>query len=234
MTPYYEDVDSGITIFHADCREILPTINPSDVDLLLTDPPYGIGLDTAYAARRPGNVGGRVAGGSRDHPRVKGDDKPYDPRLLLVFGRAVLFGGNHYAHLLPPSGAWIVWDKLDSLHTDKREQGFNDGADAELAWTNLGGAVRTYKHMWNGVLRKSEVGHHVHPTQKPAALMRWIVERWTEPGDLVLDPYMGSGPVAQACNDLGRRYVGIEIEERYCETAAKRLAQGVLNLDGAT
>jgi DNA modification methylase len=76
-----------------------------------------------------------------------------------------------------------------------------------------------------------ERGSQLHPTQKPVALMRWIVDRTTKPGDLVLDPYMGSGPVARACMDLGRRYIGIEIEERYCEAAARRLGQGVLDLE---
>ena len=229
MVPYFDR--DGIVIYHADCRDVLPSIDPASVDLLLTDPPYGIDLDTAYGARRPGGVGGRVANGSRDHVRVAGDDRPFDPSPLLRYGRCVLFGANHYADRLPPSGSWVVWDKLDGLRTNKREQGFNDGADAELAWTNLSGTVRTFRHMWNGVLRKSEIGWHVHPTQKPVALMRWIVDRWTEPGDLVLDPYMGSGPVAQACHELGRRYIGVELVEDYCAIAVKRLAQQTLALE---
>jgi DNA modification methylase len=70
----------------------------------------------------------------------------------------------------------------------------------------------------------------VHPTQKPVALMRWILTKWSKPGDLILDPYMGSGPVARACLDLGRRYIGVELEERYCEIAVSRLSQQVLPL----
>jgi site-specific DNA-methyltransferase (adenine-specific) len=86
-----------------------------------------------------------------------------------------------------------------------------------------------FTHLWNGYNRDSEIGYHVHPTQKPVALFRWCLDRPTLPGDLILDPYMGSGPIARACHEMGRRYIGIEIEERYCEIAAKRLAQGVLS-----
>ncbi len=228
--PYY-DVD-GITIYHARCEDVLPSIDPASVDLLLTDPPYGINLDTRFGTRtrnaKPRAHSksidrGGVPARSIDHPRVYGDDKPFDPTPLLAYRRAVMFGANHFASRLPDSGSWIVWD---------RESGGSDTADAELAWTNLGGTVRTFRHLWNGVCRATEIGSHVHPTQKPVALMRWIVDKWTDPGDLVLDPYMGSGPVARACADLGRRYIGIEIVEDYCRVAVERLAQQTLDLGG--
>lgn len=221
MTPYYED--EHVTIYHGDCREVLPSIGA--VDLVLTDPPYGKGENTAYNSR------GRQS--HNDYPPVHGDDEPFDPKHLLRFPRLVLFGANYYASRLPDSGSWIVWDRLDGLWSSSREQGFNDTTDAELAWTNLGGVVRMYRHRWTGYQRGSETGAALHPTQKPVGLMRWIVGRWTDVGDLVLDPYMGSGPIAQACKETGRRYVGIEIEERYCEVAAQRLSQGVLDLGAA-
>ena len=84
------------------------------------------------------------------------------------------------------------------------------------------------------MIRASEQERRVHPTQKPVALMRWIIQNWTQHGHLVLDPYMGSGPVLVAAKELGRRAIGVEIEERYCEIAAKRLAQGVLPLQEAS
>ena len=221
MTPYFDR--DGITIYHARCEDVLPSIDPASVDFLLTDPPYGINLDTANQARGR-SVGKRKHSRSLDHPRVHGDAEPFDPARLLVYGRAVLFGANNFASRLPDTPSWIVWD---------RQSGDSDTADAELAWTNLGGTVRTFRHTWNGVCRDSEIGWHVHPTQKPTALMRWIIDRWTKPGDLVLDPYMGSGPVAQACADLGRRYIGIELVEDYCKVAVTRLRQGTLDFGGA-
>jgi DNA modification methylase len=136
----------------------------------------------------------------------------------------VLFGGNHYSDRLPVGG-WLVWDKTggNKAHTLM--------ADAEMAWHNLHRSVDVFHHLWLGAFRESEHKlRGVHPTQKPVALMRYIVDRWTQPGDLMLDPYMGSGPVARACLDLGRRYIGVEIEERYCQIAVERLAQGVLPL----
>lgn len=210
LKPYYQD--DWVTIYHGDCREILPDL--VDCDLVLTDPPYGVRTDTDSATR------GRRARGIT-HPPVHGDTTPFNPHHLMRFRRLVLFGANNYASRLPDSQSWIVWDRLSG---DSRT------ADAELAWTNLGGTVRRFGHLWNGVLRDSEIGNHLHPTQKPVALMAWIIARWTRPGQTVLDPYMGSGPVPRAAKDLGRKAIGIEIEERYCEIAAKRCQQEVLAL----
>ena len=218
MVPYYDR--DGITIYHADCRDVLPSIDPDSVDLLLTDPPYGIGYDTD-ATERIGS--GKWAWGGKRYAKVHGDDAPFAPAALLRFGRCVLWGANNYAARLPDSSSWLVWDR--KFHASR-------SADAELAWTNLGGTVRVFAHLWDGYKRDSELGFHVHPTQKPVALMRWIIDRWTKPGDLVLDPYMGSGPIAQACHELGRRYIGIELVEDYCKVAVSRLAQQTLDLDG--
>lgn len=223
MKPYYEH--GGVTIYHADCLEVLPAITAAD--LVLTDPPYGIGVNTDYRASGRGkpsakstHVGRNRLASANEYPPVVGDDRPFDPSHLLRFRRLVLFGAQHYAHLLPPSGAWLVWDRMS---------GGSATADAELAWTNLGGTVRMYAYQWNGACRQGEKETHgFHPTQKPVALMRWILNRATDPGDVVLDPYMGSGPVAKACKETARQYIGIEIEERYCEIAAKRLSQEVM------
>ena len=230
MTPYY-DAD-GITIYHGDCADVLPLVDPDTVDLLLTDPPYGINLNTDYDGRGRGLASPNSTHVARTKrkakantfPPVAGDDEPFDPSPLLEFRRVVLWGANNYARHLPDSPSWIVWN---------RQSGGSATADAELAFTNLGGTVRMFTYLWNGCARAGEKETHgLHPTQKPTALMRWIVDRWTEPGDLVLDPYMGSGPVAQACRDLGRRYIGCELVEEYCKVAVDRLAQGVLDFGG--
>ena len=214
MTPYY--TDDLVTIYNADCRDVLPSIDPATVDLLLTDPPYGMHLDTDNTSR-----------GGRAYDRVHGDDEPFDPAPLLRYGRCVLWGANYYASRLPDSGVWLAWDKREGVLE-------NTNADFEVAWTNLPGPSRLYAHRWAGFLRASERGVVLHPTQKPVALMRWIVDRWTEPGDLVLDPYMGSGPVAQACHELRRRYIGVELVEEYCRVAVSRLRQQTLDLDAGS
>lgn len=220
MTPYYDD-GRGITIYHGDCRDILPTLAAESVDLVLTDPPYGVSNDNRR--HRAAHDRGR----NRDWQMIHGDDEPFSPSHLMRFRRLVLFGANHYADKLPPSPSWIVWDKRDGAAPDSN-------ADAELAWTNLGGALRMYRQCWRGFARAGSDGQgpHLHPTQKPVALMEWIIDRWTQPGDLILDPYMGSGPIPRACKNLGRRCIAIEIEERYCEIAARRLQQEVLPIAG--
>jgi site-specific DNA-methyltransferase (adenine-specific) len=214
-TPYYQD--DSCTIYHGDCREMLADLW-FGVDLLVADPPYGV-YELCSRTQRA-----RLATGY-DFPQVFGDSEPFDPAPLLHFRRAVLFGANHYADKLPPSPSWIVWDKRDGGTADVN-------ADCELAWTNLGGPARLFTHKWRGMIKASERNERrQHPTQKPVALMEWILNRWTHPGELILDPYMGSGPVLKAAKNLGRRVIGIEIEERYCEIAAKRLAQEVLPLE---
>ena len=227
--PYYHDEAAGITIYCARCEDVLPAVESASVGLLLTDPPYGMAMDTDYAARFKGTsewnrIKGKYRG--KSYLSVTGDDAPFDPAPLLRFPRLMLFGADHYADKLPASRGWIVWDKREEL-------GSNMLSDAELAWTNIRTPTRIFRHKWLGYMRASEVGKHLHPTQKPEALMRWIVLAWTKPGDLVLDPYMGSGPIARACHITGRRYIGIEIEERYCEIAVRRLQQSVLPLGDA-
>lgn len=226
--PYYRD--GSIRLFCGDCLTLLDHIAATeDVSLLLTDPPYGVAERTDRASK--GRGGGGKAWPSRDFPPVSGDDAPFDPTPLLRFRRVVLFGANHYADRLPPSPSWLVWDKLDGLSTTKRAIGFDDNADCELIWTNLGGPARLLPHRWKGLLRASEVDkRRVHPTQKPVALMAQIIDLYTQPGDLVLDPYCGSGPVLAAAKLTGRRAIGVELRAEYCEATVNRLRQGVLPL----
>ncbi len=225
MTPYYEH--GGITIYHGDCREVLPALGV-EPDLVLADPPYGIAYRTSSA--RSTGPGHRIVARSNNWEPLVGDDIPFDPSHLLAFPRLVLFGANHYADRLPASPTWFVWDKLDGL-TSERELGFNNSADCEMAWSNTGGPARLLRHRWMGLCKKTEKQEsRVHPTQKPVALMAQLIAVLTEPGQLILDPYLGSGPTLRAAKDLGRRAIGIEIEERYCEVAARRLAQEVLPL----
>ena len=215
-TPYYQK--DGITIYCGDCLEVLPHL--PKVDLVLADPPYGIGFVVPAAVVGKGNR--RIQMGGK--PPVYGDDKPFDPSHLTGLGRCVLWGANYYSADLPSCGGWIIWDKTGGGRGPD-----NSFADVEMAWTSFNKTPQIYRHLWKGLVRDSEAGDKVlHPTQKPVALMEWILAKWTERGDTVLDPYTGSGPILLAAKNLGRRAIGIEIEEKYCEIAVKRLAQGVL------
>lgn len=213
MKPYYDD-GRGIVIYHGDCREILPHL--PKVDLVLTDPPYGIDHPCDFHSRGRGALAL-----CRDYPKVNGDNKPFDPAPWLAMP-CILWGGNHYASRLPDSGGWLVWDKErpDDL----------DQATCELAWSNVVKGVRRLRYLWNGMIRKGD-DELYHPTQKPVELMAWCLQlRWTADLETILDPFMGSGTTLRAAKDLGRKAIGIEIEERYCEIAARRLAQEVLAL----
>lgn len=213
MKPYYDH--DGITIYHGDCREILPTLT-APVSLVLTDPPYGDAHDTDYTRF----TGGRAP--SRNHAApVHGDDQPFDPApFLSLADHVVLFGANRYSNHLPV-GAWFIWDKR--LPSGSKAV----MSDAEVAWYSRNRGVYIFEHYWDGFNRKTERQETYHPTQKPVALMTWIIQQTKSTG-LILDPFMGSGPVLLAAKLLSRPAIGIEIEERYCEIAAKRLAQSVI------
>jgi len=221
MKPYYED--KACTIYHGDCREILPTLEP--VDLVLTDPPYGIGEANAKNKSRS------RLGIAKDYGADSWDDERIENALMeLVISAghsAVVFGGNYYTHILPQNTCWLVWDKVN---------GGNDFADCEMAWTNLPGAVRKITYMWHGMLRKVPEDRH-HPTQKPLHVMTWCIgqadKKTGKAQSLIIDPFMGSGSTLRAAKDLGRKSIGIELEEKYCEIAAKRLQQEVLDFSEA-
>lgn len=205
------------TLYHADLLDVLPAIQKADA--VIVDPPYGIGEAAGKNRSRTKPFGSKSAMASKPVPATdygddEWDDAPLDaPRLALVLAaapRVVLWGGNYYG--LPAASKWLVWDKINS----------GDFADCELAWTNLPGAVRMFRHMWNGMLRDSERGQRVHPTQKPVALMRWCLQQAGNPASVV-DPCMGSSPVGVACVEAGIAYVGVEREQRYFDVACQRI-----------
>jgi DNA modification methylase len=219
MKQFYQD--SFATIFHGDCREILPQL--PKVDLVLTDPPYGIGEGNAkrIASRLTKGIKGR------DYGNATWDQKPIDRELLrLTLGAAywlIVFGGNYYTEDLKSGPCWLVWDKDNT----------GDFADCELAWTNLKKAVRKIKWRWNGMLQQDMANkeERFHPTQKPVPVMAWAIQQAPDDCDTILDPFMGSGTTLVAAKQLGRKSIGIELEEKYCEIAARRLSQEYLPLE---
>lgn len=218
MKPYYQD--DFVTLFNAPCELVLPTLPTPD--LIIADPPYGQGQAAQKRTRRAAHD--RWVDGEWEP--MEGDDEPFDPSHLLTYRRLVIFGANHFADKLPASRSWLVWDKRDGATPD-------DNADAELIWTNLDTVVRVYRQCWRGFARSGEESgqKHLHNTQKPVALMKWLIEKWTKPGDLIVEPYAGSGPVMVAAKQLGRRAVGCEIRVEYCKTAAARLYQESFQLE---
>lgn len=195
-------------LWHGDCREVLPMLMPHD--LLLTDPPYGIGF-----AAQPGNYR-RKAGQA---PEKWDDETPPDWVFGLMrekAGKQIIWGGNYYP--LPPSRGWLSWFKPD---------GPPSYGHFELAWTSLDMVCKQFERSRGGEKKDQEA----HPTQKPLLLMQWCIDL---AGDVqtVLDPFMGSGTTGVACAMLGKDFTGIERERKYfdlaCERISRAQAQGQL------
>lgn len=235
LRPYYHDEQSGITIFHGDCREVLPTLAAGSVDLVLTDPPYGRDYVSNFRVKDPSvahvipgdeNLEAMRHGLQLCVPLLK-----YD-RHLYYFASADDIIGDACAAL--PSA--LTFRRL--LCWDKGNHGMGDlECNYGHAWEAIVFASKG-KRLLNGkrpssLLRSFGRGAGstwVHPTQKPVSLMRFLIERSSMPGEVVLDPFMGSGTSLRAAKDLGRHAIGIETEERYAEIAANRLRQAVLPL----
>ena len=208
VKPYYQD--DAVVIYNADCREILPRIPDKSIDLVLTDPPYGLNL----------KMQGGTWGIKFKHSDMKDWDYLVDQDLInSIVAKAeisIIWGGNNYQ--LPPTRGWLAWDKLQKLDTL---------ADFELAWTNLDIPC----HSWTEKRNHAKNGNQ-HPTQKPVSLFQWCILKVPE-AYLLLDPFLGSGTTAYCAKKLGRKCIGIEIEEKYCEIAAKRCSQSVMPLEAS-
>lgn len=205
--PYYSE--DGITIFHGDWRDF--NREPiSSYDLILTDPPYGIG---EAAGKNKSRTNLAVA---KDYGVSDWDDVPPSESditwMRSLAKHQIIFGGNYFH--LPPAKCWLVWDKLNS----------GDFADCELAWTNLDKAVRIYRYLWNGMLKENPEPRF-HPTAKPLSLMQFCLNQAPKDIKTVLDPYAGSGTTLVAAKLAGLSATGFEISEAYCETMVKRLEQ---------
>jgi site-specific DNA-methyltransferase (adenine-specific) len=204
LKPYYHD--SAVTIYHGDSRNIVPQLGR--FDLLLTDPPYGIGF-AAQPTKWQRRAGEKPIGW---------DDGPVDLEflhyLLTITRNQIVWGGNYYA--LPPSRGWLVWQKPDAPPSM---------GNAEMAWTSFDKNTRLISHSISAT-NAERVGH---PTQKPIAVINWSLAYAGE-CRTVLDPFAGSGTTGRVCKDAGLHCVLVEREERYCEIAAKRMGQEVLAL----
>jgi DNA modification methylase len=210
--PYYHDPVAGITIYHADCREILPHIV---ADAVVSDPPYGMNWNGKITRGKNGT--GKVGPTKHFGRTIVGDSKPFNAAPFLDFPEVLLWGFNHFPHHLGP-GTALVWIK-------RYDEGYGSFlSDAEIAWLNGGCGV----YCKRDVSLQGESSNRLHPTQKPVGIMAWCLGFIK--GQTILDPFMGSGTTLRAAKDLGRKAIGIEIEERYCEIAVNRLRQEVLNL----
>lgn len=193
------------TLYLGDCRDILPTLDA--VDVVVTDPPYGIARDgkPKSTSSHGGHKGYAALGWDRARP-----DAEIFRLILAAAPVVVIWGGNYFADLLPPTSKWLSWDKGQRI----------DQADAELAWTSLNGALRVF------TLNRAEIAQDgaVHPTQKPVRLMDWTLRQVGAEG-VILDPFMGSGTTGVSCVRRGCDFIGIEREPTYFDIACRRIEE---------
>lgn len=209
-------------IINADCMDILRELPDKCVDLVLTDPPYGINIAERFAKRGQSDKKKKSGSAKWSEWRSADWDKSIPPRAVFdeifrVSKNQIIFGGNYFAEYLPNSPCWLVWDKMNT----------GDFADAELAYTSFKSPVRIYQFLWNGMLQQNmkKKEKRIHPTQKPVDLFGQILRDYSEDGALILDPFSGSGTTALAARLLKRRFICIEKDEEYWRASVERLEE---------
>ena len=212
------------TLYCGDCLEILPTL--PKVDAVVTDPPYGISY--THSGGGKGSHSGARFGLHHEwaNSPISGDDRPFDPSVWCSYP-CVLFGADHFARRLPMDGVFHVWDKDPA-----GKMSHDSFSDAELAWTNFTRSRCVFRYLWKGMCQEGRGEKRRHPTMKPVQVMEWCIGLLKDTPDLILDPFMGSGTTGVACANLGRKFIGIEIERKYFDIACERIeaayAQGRL------
>ena len=197
-----------------DCLEVLPTLDRAGIAAVVTDPPYGI----AYRYGPSSRAGVCTTYKPPSKP-IRGDDKPFDPSPWLDFPAVAFTGPQHFYDRLPAGGSLHCWDKRGNYKP-------LDQADADFVWLSRKANARVFHLAWRGICRHAENRQRIeHPTQKPVALMDWIIGLLKlKPGATVLDPYMGSGTTGVAALNLGFHFIGIEADPAYFAIAERRIA----------
>ena len=198
------------TLYCGDCRDILPTLGK--VDAVVTDPPYGIDMAGGFSG-----AGGFSKPIARREYEGDWDSEAPDADVFKVIvncaPQSIIWGGNYFTDKLPQAPFWLVWDKENSMPSF---------SDAELAWTNIDKkSVKRIRYMQNGCMSREK--ERWHPTQKAVEVMRWSISHLKDDPQTILDPFMGSGTTGVAAVQMGRKFIGIEREERYFQIACRRI-----------
>lgn len=204
-----------IDLQQGDCLKIMKNMPDKSVDLIVTDPPYGIGRDK-------GSYGFGIAQGKK----YKGNwdkkipSKQHFDEMLRISKNCIIFGGNYFAHFLPPSKHWIFWDKKGNIKFK------NPFADGELIYTTFDKVTKKITFLQQGFISDSK-DIRVHPTQKPTELLQQIINTYSRPYDVILDCFMGSGSTGVACVNTNRNFIGMELDEHYFEVAKNRIDEAI-------
>ena len=230
ILPYHQE--KNLIIYCGDCRDILPELNI--MDLLLTDPPQGITENSnrrLHAYKNPEKSKGRIGWSGFTEATNYGDTtwdfKPMDLKAWELCrsktNNQIVWGYNHLQLVLGKAPSILVWDKKC------KNNWFDTFSDCEFAYCSKVMPDRLYRQLWMGALREGRKVKREHPTQKPIELMLWCLSFFPDV-TTVVDPYMGIGTTLLACKEINKPCFGIEAVEKYCEIAAKRCSQEVMEL----
>jgi len=208
-------------VFNEDCIQVMKRYPDKFFDLAVVDPPYGIGMSKV----KKWSTSKKCLAKSNNYKRGDWDnnipDEEYFIELMRVSKNQIIWGGNYYAHILPASSAWIVWDKE------------NDGtktADCEMAWTSFESAARLFRWMWRGFLQDGEAEKKIHICQKPVKLYEWIFINYAKEGQNILDTHLGSASSRIAAHNMKMNFVGCEIDVDHFKDGEARFKEFVSQL----
>ena len=198
-----ERLSDGVTLYLGDCREILPSLGKYDA--VVTDPPYGINAARDRKSQKHG---------WRDYDAPGWDkERPPADLIALILGaakHAIVWGGNYFTDTLPPTSKWLSWDKGQTDFSL---------ADFELAWCSFDGAARRITLSRSVAMQDGKE----HPTQKPVEVMRWCIDKLPKGCASIIDPFMGSGTTGVAAVGMGRKFCGIELEQKFFDVSCRRI-----------
>lgn len=210
-------------VFNCDCMELMAKYPDEYFELAIVDPPYGIG-----ESGKTNKTRGKLAV-SKNYKSFAGDDLKapdikYFQELKRISKNQIIWGANHFISKIPfDSSCWIVWDK---------DNGETDFADCELAYSSFKTAVRKFKFRWQGMLQENMANkeERIHPTQKPVALYKWLLQNYAKEGDKILDTHLGSGSSRIAAHDMKFDFTGCELDKDYFDAAEKRYQEHIKQL----
>ena len=216
----------NITLYNADCMEIMKGFSDKQFDLAIVDPPYGIGMDNSSKRTKPSRPNSYTQYPDFRYHKTDWDkNRPtqeYFDELFRVSKIQIIWGANYFCEYLPSGNGWIFWNKLNGLN--------NCFSDGEFAFSLKGVQSRSIECSTFDGLKGGK--DRIHPTQKPIQLYKWILKKYAKEGDTILDTHLGSGSSAIAAHDGGFEFTGIELDEEYFNNAVERIKthQRQLNL----
>ena len=223
------DITDKLHLTNEDNMALMSRYPDNYFDLAIVDPPYGIGFDGNTTVK--GKSGKASTFSNKQHHEKKGWDnerpsKEYFKELFRVSQNQIIWGGNYFADLLPAKKGWIFWDKKI---TNANNPNFSDG---ELAWTSFDCVLRRFTYDWIGFgyLNNPQKEKKTHPTQKPVALYKWLLDKYAKQGDKILDTHLGSMSIAIACHDYGFDLTGCELDPEYYAKGIERVQRHVNQL----